>query len=335
MGKYIDTEKLTEHYRMKGISLETKEILITNFFNTEQSKDFTLPSNCEGFGRIHHFKRHTKNNFPLNSLPIDPAINFLKIPMCDMIKVQVFQNAVCSWRCWYCFVDYKLLSGNKSYSEFKTVDQLVDLYLNEKERSLIIDLSGGQPDLFPEWSLWFADTLFKRGLSEQIYLWSDDNLSNDFLWSCLTKEENNRLASYKNYGRVGCFKGFDNYSFSFNTGAAPHLFDTQFHVMKKLVISGFDIYGYITLTSDKDEGIEEKISDFLDRIQHEIHEIFPLRIIPLPIIRFTPTDGRITNSHERALAIQDIAVEIWKEELSKRFSVAQIQKKIFEHRLTL
>src|SRR6267154_1548523 len=180
--KVINTEKFSSALRERAIELANRRVLMTKFSGSEQEKDFSLPANCGGFGRIHHFRRNQGLDWPSNPLPIDPALHFLGYPPQDEIEVQVFQNAVCSWRCWYCFVDFDLLSANPDHSEFKTVDELIDLYLREPSGPSIIDLSGGQPDLVPEWGLWFADALATRGLDKKIYLWSDDNLSNDYLW---------------------------------------------------------------------------------------------------------------------------------------------------------
>ena len=119
------------------------------------------------------------------------------------MTAQVFQNAICSWRCWYCFVDYSLLSGDLTKSDFKTCAELVDLYSTEKELPPIIDLSGGQPDLVPEWALWFADEIKRRSMETSVYLWSDDNLSNDYLWRYLDTVERKRLASFRKLRSCG------------------------------------------------------------------------------------------------------------------------------------
>ncbi len=332
-NNFIDTEKLSLKYRNSAIDIPNKRILITNLKDSDQSKDLTLPYNCEGFGRIHHFKRSSTNGFPPNSLPIDPAQNALNMPFEDMIRVQVFQNAACSWRCWYCFVDYKLLGANPKYSYYLSANQLFDLYQSEENQYPIIDLSGGQPDLVPEWSLWMADELLKRGIENRVYLWSDDNLSNDYLWRYLSKQDIKRLSHYKNYGRVGCFKGFDEESFSFNTSTNPDLFNIQFTVMKRLIESEIDMYGYITLTAPSDIDIEGKVINFINRIQEEIHPLFPLRIIPLQIFEFTPTKPRMKSLHLDAIEIQKVAVSVWNNEIQKRFPTDINLKRIFEHKL--
>src|SRR5688572_18884496 len=79
-------------------------------------------------------------------------------------------------------------------------------------------------------------------LEEKIYLWSDDNLSNDYFWQFLMPEDIELIGTYRNYGKVCCFKGFDSASFSFNTKAAPELFDQQFRLFKRYLGLGIDIY---------------------------------------------------------------------------------------------
>ncbi len=330
---YINTEKFSEALRKKGVDLANQRVLVTNFNGSEQSKDLTLPPNCGGFGRIHHFIRRRELDWPVNPLPIDPALYALGLPPDDKVQVQVFQNAVCSWRCWYCFVDFDLLSANQRYAEFKNSDELLALYLHEESKPPIIDLSGGQPDLVPEWTLWFRDAIYSSQLENQIYLWSDDNLSNDYLWRFLNPQDIRRLAESNNYGRVGCFKGFDAQSFSFNTKAEPSLFNTQFDLMRRLVSAGFDVYGYATFTSDDDRGLSAKMSDFMERLQLEVHDLFPLRTIPLKIYPFTPTKQRMQQTHKRALEIQASAIQAWSEELDKRFSKELRDRPIYEHRL--
>jgi uncharacterized Fe-S cluster-containing radical SAM superfamily protein len=333
MTRTIDTEKFSTALRGKGIDIESRRILITRFEGSAQANDFTLPPNCGGWGRIHQFKRLQERHWPLNPLPIDPALHALHLPKRDTVEVQVFQNAICSWRCWYCFVDFELLSANPRYSDFKTVDELIELYLAEPTRPKIIDLSGGQPDLVPEWVLWFADSIASRGLKDEVYIWSDDNLSNDYLWRYLNDKEIARLASYRNYGRVGCFKGFDEYSFAFNTAAAPELFKAQFPLMSRLTKAGFDVYGYATFTSDQDKNLHAKMNEFVDRLQAEVHPMFPLRTVPLRISEFTPTIERMKPAHSRSIEVQKDAVHAWMEELDRRFPLDFREKPIYEHRL--
>jgi hypothetical protein len=214
-----------------------------------------------------------------------------------------------------------------------SADDLLDLYLAERTRPVVIDLSGGQPDLVPEWSLWMSDAIARRGLSASVYLWTDDNLSNDYLFRFLKPEEIERLRRNANYGRVGCFKGFDEESFSFNTKAAPDLFYEQFRLMKRLVTAGFDVYGYATFTGNSNDEIDILMSRFVDSLQEQVHPLFPLRTIPLRIGAFTPTKGRMREEHVKALAVQETAICAWNSELEKRFGPEERAANITAHRL--
>ena len=327
----IQTEPFSKHLREKAIRLDRQAILITRFDGSGEERDFSVPTNCQGFGRIHHFRLHQGDGWPPNPLPIQPASRSLMIEAPDVMLVQVFQNAVCNWRCWYCFVDFALLAGDQRYSEFKTAKELIDLYEAEQLAPRVIDLSGGQPDLVPEWSIWTLEELERRG-TNQIYLWSDDNLSNDYLWRYLTAEQIAKLAGSNRYGRVGCFKGFNEESFAFNTKADPSLFDRQFRLMRRIVDANFDVYGYATFTAKSSIGVRKHIADFVDRLQ-DIHPLFPLRTIPLRVAAYTPTQGRLDDEKRRALDIQEEAVAAWLEELSTRFEPELRSKNVTQHRI--
>jgi uncharacterized Fe-S cluster-containing radical SAM superfamily protein len=330
LKQLIDTRNFSGTLRRRGIDLSNNRVLITKFAGSEQANDLSLPPNCGGFGRIHHFHRDQGPGWPFNPLPIDVVARFFNQNPPDEMKIQVFQNAICSWRCWYCYVDFNLLSANKTYSEFKTAKELIDLFEAEPSTSAVIDLSGGQPDLVPEWSLWMADELERRDLSKSIFLWSDDNLSNDYLWRYLPAQDLERLASRENFARVGCFKGFDEHSFSFNTRAEPALFLQQFDLMRRLLHTGFDAYGYVTLTSDDRSSIKPKMTRFIDLLQEKVGEYFPLRVVPLRIRTFSPTKLRMLDQHQRAMAVQDEAVEAFREEIETRFTALERQRPIFE-----
>ena len=317
----IDTDRIVLKLRSAGIDSDNQALLITNFSGTAQEQDLTETPNCNGLGRIRHFRRHGSAGWPENPLPIDPACKALGLPRTDILRAQVFQNAVCSWRCWYCFVPFELLKANKEHAEWLRAERLIDLYVTQEQRPRVLDLTGGQPDLVPEWVIWMIDELQRRGLADDVFLWSDDNLSNDYFWRFLSKEQRNTIKYFRNYGRVGCFKGFDERSFAFNTGAYPDLFNRQFQAAQRFIDFGIDLYCYVTLTSAVQIGIGEKIKRFVDRLQ-EIHENIPLRTVPLEIRLFSPVVARLTETYKQALRNQWLAVEAWQKELDTRFTSA-------------
>ena len=318
------TDSYSATLRSRAWRAGTRELLVARIAGSAQEDDLSTPPNCRGLGRRRHFRRETSPGWPSNSLPIDPASRYLQLESDSLLVAQVFQNLACNWRCWYCYVPFNLLGGNPRLGEFVTADALVDLLLAEKEPSHVIDISGGQPDLVPEWTLDTLKALEVRGLDASIYVWSDDNLSTDGLWCHLSASEIRWMASRPNHGRVGCFKGFDASSFSFNTGAEPELFGRQFELFDRLRKTGFDIYGYITLTTPNSESIERGIPILVDRLQ-SIHSNLPLRIVPLEIGVFGPVEARLNESRNQALDNQHMAIAAWKRELEIRFTPEQLE----------
>lgn len=316
----LDADLLAAKYRTQAIDLSQKKLLITNFQGTEQEKDFQEAANCNGFGRIRHFKFNASNSWPSNPLPIQPAYKALGLPSSGVLDAQIFQNAACNLRCWYCFVPFNLLNADPKHSAWLSPAEIIDMYLDQKNRPHMIDLSGGEPSIVPEWIPWMMRELRYRKLEDKVYLWSDDNLTNDYFWKYLSSEDIEIVRTYRNYGKVCCFKGFDSKSFSFNTAANPELFERQFELMKRYVALGIDVYAYVTLTTPLDEGIRGKIISFVDKLQ-QIDYHLPLRTIPLEIKIYSPLESRFKLSEkEPALKNQKEAVRCWQEELLSRFS---------------
>jgi uncharacterized Fe-S cluster-containing radical SAM superfamily protein len=326
--KTIDIDAVAAILRSKSI-INNNQFLITNFSGSDQEKDFSEPANCQGFGRIHHFSFDHGKDWVPDPLPHHIAAWKLGLKIKKEERVQVFQNAACNCRCWYCFVDRKLLCASRFRSSFKTADQLVDLYLHENNRPHIIDLSGGQPDIIPEWTIRMMEALTKRGLEKHTYLWLDDNLTTYYAWKYLTPEDFDLMKKYKNFGRVGCFKGFSAKSFHENAGIPSEYFKRQIDIMSKWVKLGLDMYGYITLTTSDITELKPEISRFMDVIQKKIHPLFLLRIIPLKISVFNPTKKRMTNWMQIALSHQYDVLDAWNEELNNRYSKSERQTQIY------
>lgn len=319
--KLIATDRISPRLRERGVRVSTEEILITNLNGSKQAQDLTLPPNCEGLGRRRHFRREQLSKWR-NPLPIEPAAQALGKPPGDQIIAQVFQNAVCNWRCWYCFVDFDRLAGNENLSRWVTADQLVELYNSEKYPAEMIDLSGGQPDLTPEWIYWMMRSLRNAGLADKIYLWSDDNLSNDYFWKYLSKDQIAEISNYSMYGRVACFKGIDRESFAFNTLAGEEGYDYQFECFRRLLDTGIDLFAYVTFTVPDDKLLETRVARFVDRLQG-VDPNLPLRTVPLQVSVFKPVEGRLNDLRRRSLEIQQEVIELWHAELGHRFSDSQ------------
>ena len=56
-AKPIDTERFAAQLRARAIDLDGGRILISRLAGSEQEVDLTLPANCNGYGRVRHFRR--------------------------------------------------------------------------------------------------------------------------------------------------------------------------------------------------------------------------------------------------------------------------------------
>jgi uncharacterized Fe-S cluster-containing radical SAM superfamily protein len=305
--------------RLRDRCLDTRgrRVLLSRIAGSAQEQDLSVPVNCGGLGRIRHFRSQTNGRWPINPLPGVPAARWLKTEFCPVTRAQVFQVSGCAYRCWYCYVPYRMLSASHAVSEWLSPGEMIERYLCETDRPQIIDLSGGSPDLVPEWIAWTMDALESRQLSESVYLWSDDNLSFDLLMSAELRPLLHRIEQYAGYGRVCCLKGFDASSFAFSTGAPTHEFGCHLRTLKSYLTTSMDVYGYITLACPPGTDHRSKIRQFMDELQ-TMREGFIGRLVPLRIEKFSTMTGRLNCERNGALRYQDELVETWIEELSSR-----------------
>jgi uncharacterized Fe-S cluster-containing radical SAM superfamily protein len=325
LREYTDTEAFSARLRERAILSSERKVLIACLSGSKQEQDLSVPVNAQGYGRIRHFRIHKHADWSPNPLPNLPVAKAFRRVVEEVLPTQVFQISACNWHCWYCFVDSALTSANPQQAKYFTSTELVDMFLKEDNRPNVIDLSGGQPDLVPEWVLWTMEAIKERGVDKSIFLWSDDNLSNRYFWKFLTSRQREYIASFPNYSRVACFKGYDEASFAFNTFAEPHLFNQQFEIYRDLLKEGLDMYAYVTFTALPHDDVSIAVERFVDRLQ-EIHPRLPLRTVPLKIEVYTPTGGRLAPEHKEALAFQHEVHAAWLDELSNRFS--QIERLI-------
>ncbi|HAZ48865.1 MAG TPA: hypothetical protein DDW76_14665 [Cyanobacteria bacterium UBA11369] len=311
--------------RLRSLLLkeDEKAILISNLLNSGQASD-VHNINCDGYGRVWHKSILPEDNWGEIVLPYYPASWKLGISLEEASIIQVFQSAGCNYRCWFCFVDYRLLAADIKRAKYFTCESLVELLKKETFIPRVIRLSGGQPDLTPEWTPWMMKALIEAELDKRTYLWLDDNLSNDYAWTFLQDEDWELMKNYKNFGRVGCLKGYDPESFHFNTKAPSEHFYRQLEILRRLVKSGLDVYVYLVLTSSNLDQIDEKMERLLDELQ-DIHPNLPLRVSPLKIKPYSPTVSRMKSSEEIAIEKnQYYALNVWKKGLTKRFSSSQL-----------
>lgn len=328
-GKYLDKDKKMMQYyeklRRKIVNVNNRSIRLTKISGLEESKDKNCHINCEGYGRLRKYK-----NFSLFLCNEVDGLNkklLRGLPQnTKEFTTQVFQIAGCNMRCWYCFVDDCILSVEGEQLQWIEIKHMIDIYENEKYKSPILDLSGGQPDLVPEWCYWVMLELEKRGLKDTVYIWLDDNLTTiDILEKHLSQNQIRYMACFPKHSRACCFKGYDDLTFKYNTRNSIITIEDQINAFQKLYNYGFDIYAYMSLTGPKGYADIQKIDTFIKKIR-KIDINLPLKIIPLKINEFTVTRNRMNDDYTQSLYEQIRAYEIWKKVMSMYYTKSELEK---------
>lgn len=311
--------------RNKLVDKDKKMLRLSILSNSKESKDFKFKENCNGLGRIRHFKEFKIEKWISDPLPMFPAAKVLKCDVKDARLAQVFQIAGCNYRCWFCFVDFDLLSADETKSKMIPIRDLIKTYLELTDRPLVLDLSGGNPGLVPEWILWTLKEIDYFGAGKKTYVWADDNLSVDYFSKFLSKDDLSYISTHKSYGSVACFKGFDEESYQFNTGING--FSNQFKIFHRYFSFGWDIYAYVTFTTPSIDNLKDRINKFVDNLQ-SIDINLPLRTIPLEIKIYTPTSSRINDLRQQSIYSQYKVLKYWIQCLSERYDKDLTEKNI-------
>jgi uncharacterized Fe-S cluster-containing radical SAM superfamily protein len=331
-SKAIKVDEFGSYLRDMLIDKDNQTILISDLRSSEQSTDIHN-INCEGYGRVWHKSIESEPSWGEIVLPYYPAAWKLGISRAEASIIQVFQTAGCNYRCWFCYVDYKLLKADLKRSKRFSASDIVNLLTKESFIPKVIRLSGGQPDLTPEWTIWMMRALINEGIHKSTYLWLDDNLSNDYAWRYLSDEDWELMLNYSNFGRVGCLKGFDDTSFNFNTHAPSEHFSRQLDILSRLVKTGLDVYVYLVMTTPSLDKVGDKIEILLDKLQ-KIHPNLPLRVSPLKIKPYTPTSSRMNTTEALSMEQNQYHVlNTWKESLHRRYSSDQLAIPCYEAHL--
>lgn len=309
--------------RRRLIGPEDRSFLIARLGDSTESQDSYTRVNCGGYGRVRRFEKFLIHLRSKSDGHHEAKPHYRGLPPVVPYRTQVFQLGGCNWACWYCFVDDALLEGDSSRGRFMTAAEMVDLYLAEPDPPGVLDLSGGQPDLVPEWCLWVMQELEARGLRGRVHVWIDDNLSGHFMRTILTPAEIRYMAEYPLHSRAGCFKGFSRDSFHLNTKANPSGYDRQFEVIRNLIEDGFDMYAYATFTAEPTDQLPVQMRDFVDRLQ-EVDPMLPLRTIPLEVRPYSSLTERVGNDGAPWMEFQYEAAAAWEHELVSRYTESEL-----------
>ena len=308
------------------INVEKKQIYLPNFVGSEQNQDLSEVPNCQGYGRIHHFQSSTIDGWVSNPLPIYPAQKKMNLPFTDKLDAQIFQITSCNVNCCYCFVPQSMKRGVSTDGKWFYIEELIDLFMEEKKRPNTIVVSGGNPELTPEIIVWIMKELDKRGISKNFYIWSDDALSGHYWGEYLTLQEIQYIQNYRNYGKVCCFKGFDDESIKYSAKSDISL-DKQLEIFEMYMKLGIDLYGYVTFVTPNLNNIRKRIETFIIKLQR-LNFYLPLRMVPLPIEIFPSMEYKIPINIRESINNQFIVLEEWLNVLSRYYSSNEMHRPI-------
>ena len=312
--------------------LKKNKFLMSKIITNSDKEKRRLNVNCNEFGRIRIFQRKKFSDWNEDPIPMDIISNKMKIGKLNEIPVQMFEVAKCNLHCWWCYLPKQLRNITEEYTKWFSVSELFNVFERENNDVKVIYLSGGNPELVPEFVYSYMKELDKRKRSQEIFLWSDDVLTTDYLVEKMSEEQINYMTKYKNYAKVCCLKGFDNESFEYNTGINGKEFDNQIKRLKICIDIGFDVYGYIILVCKDLNNIEFKIKQIMNKLQ-EISYFLPLRIIPIKIEKFSAVIERLNEEREQSILNQYQVLKIWNNELKNRFTKAEIKCNIADLKL--
>jgi len=338
-----DPIKLAEKLRPRMIDLKNKKILLAVLAGTGQAQDLTKERFFEDVFRSKIYtKKADLQRDPFRREPAAIAAEKLTIPGKTLVSPEECNAAFlgqingCNLKCWYCYVDDKAKGANQKHGKFFSTEEYLIQFLIETRKNQnalnqdlklnILRISGGEVFIVPEIIIWMIESVEKFGLENNIYLWVDCNLSTEnFYWKYLSENQREKIRNFRNLGVCVCYKGFDEKTFQENTcGAMPESFKKAFLMHKKLIDEGLDVYSYLYPVTSSLDNIEQRIKEFIERLQREVGECAPLRMATPPIKIYGPTKERLSENNIKALENQWAAMNVWKQELAKRFNTKEL-----------
>lgn len=217
-------------------------------------------------------------------------------------KVCTFEVSLCNQRCWYCFQKNEKLCKT-SNTEFLSPEEILDKFisLREEEENLnSLRISGGEPGIYPDLWIKLLNLAEKRGLKDEIGIWSETNCTTGISEdeeSLLEKWSDgslDQLGEYDNFYLHPCIHGITPQNLYDNTRVDPSIFGDILKTLSLLIDNDIDIYPTIAGNLSPPEALE----DFFDRI-NKIHEKLPLKFYLIKnSFEYEPTKKKIKDLKE-------------------------------------
>ncbi len=215
-----------------------------------------------------------------------------------LLSVQI---PVCPMKCWHCYIDKDLLGGGAT--EYFSAENIVDKFIVQRnfDKSIgvlsnVLRITGGEPFLIPELILEVLQTLEEKGLSSEIFVWTETNLypfAKDPTLSFSNKANIlDEISKFKNIAIHPCFHGTN----SDNLFAISRVRDEELSSfvggIKELTDRDIEIYP--TIGSNV---CEPKSLPDLFRSLNAIRKDLPLRLALINYdFEYEPVIARLKNS---------------------------------------
>ena len=262
----------------------------------------------------------------------------------DYNRVFSIQVSGCDYLCSFCYVPRIANNPNIAPSKLFTANEILN-YFQEIQANLgknapkVIRLSGGEvTSIVPEMIIDVSDEIESQGLSKQIYLFADTNLST-LAFPHSLKDDLKRIAQRRNFGLIGCLKAIGDgeigkEDFTLITGASPEHFNTQFAALDFYVNeiqADFYLYLLPIVSGNKDE-IRKKLKLCFSRLR-EIDANLPLRanFLHIALKRYVATINNLSEAEREGRTLPDyketFVLQTWYNELlAKSYSSSLLEK---------
>ena len=319
-----ENKSTSSQLRLRSAIFDPKyrTVKVVNFARTRQATDSYHKTSSHGdIFRDRCFKTFNMHAQPPHLPYSSPRYNCLLMKGARSEHGPWTTTAVqllgCEWRCWYCYVDPINLAKSSPHAVELSFAEILNMISQIQPN--ILDISGGQPDLIPEWLHACHTRVTSPQFTGKVNIRSEDNLNNDFLWRFLDKRDVERLAASATYTRIGCFKGFDDASVRNVVGKFGSC-ARQLQIAEGLIKSGFEPYYYATFSPESSENLHSRLEQFLNSLR-AIEDWLPLRVVPLRL-REPSYVGVGRSFSERRLQLNTIANDIWFNLISEKFGEA-------------
>jgi uncharacterized Fe-S cluster-containing radical SAM superfamily protein len=251
-------------------------------------------------------------------------------------KILSAQVALCDFYCWHCYVPDGLLRGGNKI-DYLSSKQLVDDFLalrtnKEKESygSNVLRISGGEPFLAVDLILESLEYIHDKGLDEEIFVWSETNLSpflrkegQDSLAETWLENQGKSLkdfAIFKNFALHPCLHGTTALNFAQITLAREEYFDELIDALRLLLNVRIDIYPTIGSNTSPSTGIEHLFLKL-----KKIHAKLPLRfaLVQYNFESYPAISERLSRSKRKELIYdKDAMITAWNALIKENYGVS-------------